>query len=186
MLNKKRSFLIFFFIILSLEVKASFNSDAFTKAKSYLTQNSKNFANQNYLVTIDYSKPSHEKRFHLYDLKNKKHLTYLVAHGKGSDPQHTGKAIHFGDVEASKMTSLGFFKTLDTYIGQHGYSLKLEGLSESNKNAFKRLIVIHGASYVDPSRKILGRSWGCPALENRFTQEIIDKIKGGALIYAFK
>lgn len=153
-------------------------------AKGYLEKNKKDFKNHNYLVIIDYSQPSHEKRFHLVDLKNNKTESYLTAHGKGSDPNHTGKAQHFGDKNGSRMTSLGFFKTAETYIGQHGYSLKLLGLSETNKNALTRLIVIHGANYVDPKRKVLGRSWGCPALEPRYTKDVIDKIKSGALVYS--
>ncbi len=154
------------------------------KAKDYLEKNKNSFTNKNWLVVIDYSQPSNEKRFHLVDLKKNTTESYLTAHGKGSDPSHTGKAQFFGDKEGSRMTSLGFFKTSETYFGQHGYSLKLIGLSDTNKNALSRLIVIHGAAYVDPKRKVLGRSWGCPALEQRYTKDIIDKIKGGALVYS--
>jgi hypothetical protein len=157
---------------------------ALNEAKEYLKKHSKDFPNQNYLAIIDYSKGSHEKRFYLVDLKNNSTQEFLVAHGKGSDPKHTGKAVHFGDSEGSRMTSLGYFKTAETYVGQHGYSLKLLGLSDSNKNALSRLIVIHGANYVDPKRKVLGRSWGCPALEPQFAKEVIDKIKNGALVYS--
>jgi len=155
-----------------------------TKAKEYFEKNKTQFSNKDWLVVIDYSQPSNVKRFHLVDLKKNTSESYLTSHGKGSDPKHTGKAQFFGDKEGSRMTSLGFFKTTETYFGQHGYSLKLKGLSDTNKNALSRLIVIHGAAYVDPKRKVLGRSWGCPALEQRFTKEIIDKIKGGALVYS--
>lgn len=153
-------------------------------AQVYFEKNKQKFQNKDYLVVIDYSQPSNVKRFHLVDTKSKRIESYLTAHGKGSDPLHTGKATLFSDKQGSKMTSLGFFKTDITYVGQHGYSLKLDGLSPSNKNARSRLIVIHGASYVDPKRKVIGRSWGCPALEPLHTKNIIDKIKGGALIYA--
>ncbi|MCA2493235.1 murein L,D-transpeptidase catalytic domain family protein, partial [Vibrio sp. 2175-1] len=30
----------------------------------------------------------------------------------------------------------------------------------------------------------LGRSWGCPALPQKLSREIIDTIKGGSVIYA--
>lgn len=175
------SFLFLFSASLSL---CAIPPPLLVKAKEYFEKNKTQFANKNYLVVIDYSQPSNVKRFHLVDLKKNTTESYLTAHGKGSDPKHTGKAQVFGDKEGSRMTSLGFFKTTDTYFGQHGYSLRLEGLSETNKNALSRLIVIHGAAYVDPKRKVIGRSWGCPALEQRFTKEVIDKIKGGALVYS--
>jgi len=75
------------------------------------------------------------------------------------------------------------FKTAETYVGNNGYSLRLDGLSTSNSNARSRAIVIHGASYVTPGEKI-GRSYGCPALEMNVHQDVIDRIKGGALLFA--
>ena len=158
---------------------------ALTEAKSYLEKNKKDFANQKFLSVIDYSLPSNAKRFFLIDLNSGKVEAFLVAHGKGSDPKFTGIATKFGDKEKSLMTSLGFFKTGDTYRGKHGFSLKLKGLSSSNQNAEKRAIVIHGANYVDNKRKILGRSWGCPALASPDAKHVIDKIKGGSLLYSW-
>jgi hypothetical protein len=81
------------------------------------------------------------------------------------------------------MSSLGFYLTAETYNGEHGYSLRLDGLSSTNSNARERAIVIHAADYVAPGEKI-GRSWGCPAVEPRYHQQIIDELKEGALIYA--
>jgi hypothetical protein len=153
-------------------------------AKEYLKTHTKDFPNQRYLVVIDYSQPSHVKRFHLLEIFSDKMTDYLVAHGKGSDPNFTGVASQFGDDSGSRKTPLGFFKTGKTYFGEHGLSLKLEGLSETNKNALSRKIVIHAAKYVSDSRKVLGRSWGCPALEPKFTKEVISKIKEGALVYS--
>lgn len=80
------------------------------------------------------------------------------------------------------MTSLGFFITAETYYGSNGFSLRMDGKSTTNSNARSRAIVIHGADYVNQSS--VGRSWGCPALEMRFYQEVIEKVKGGALVYA--
>ena len=58
------------------------------------------------------------------------------------------------------------------------------GLSSTNSNVRARAIVIHGASYVQESSVIQGRSWGCPAvaMENRDT--VVKALKGGSLIYA--
>ena len=76
-----------------------------------------------------------------------------------------------------------------TYYGSNGYSLRLDGLSSGlNDKARERYIVVHGAKYANPSfiekNGYLGRSWGCPALPESLTRDIIDTIKGGSVIYA--
>jgi hypothetical protein len=139
------------------------------------------------LTIIDYQKPSTEKRFFVIDLDRYKLMynTY-VSHGVNSGLE---TATQFSNVVSSKQTSLGTFLTDDTYHGSNGYSLRLDGLSEGkNDRARERYIVVHGADYVSESfieqNGYLGRSWGCPALAPELTQEIIDLIKGGSVIYA--
>ena len=73
-------------------------------------------------------------------------------------------------------------------MGKHGYSLKLKGLDQGvNHNAEERAIVIHGAWYVSEAfaQKYgrLGRSWGCPALDQRVARQVIDTIKDGSLLF---
>ncbi|MEL6664646.1 MAG: murein L,D-transpeptidase catalytic domain family protein [Pseudomonadota bacterium] len=140
--------------------------------------------NDRYFSVIDYRAPSNVPRYFLIDTKDMSAEALLVAHGKGSDLDHDGMADQFSNIEGSKMTSLGAFVTGKTYYGQHGLSLKLKGLSPQNDLAEKRLIVIHGADYVSPNRSILGRSWGCPALERADAERIIPLIKGGSFLYA--
>lgn len=88
-----------------------------------------------------------------------------------------------------RQSSLGVYRTAETYQGKHGYSLRLDGLSPGkNSNARKRAIVVHGADYASPRHlqkfDKLGRSWGCPALPREQSRAIIDTIKGGSVIYA--
>ncbi|EGQ9815157.1 murein L,D-transpeptidase catalytic domain family protein [Vibrio parahaemolyticus] len=139
------------------------------------------------LTIIDYSKPSTEKRFYVVDV-NKKKLIYntYVAHGVNSGKK---TATQFSNVVNSRKTSLGTFLTDTTYYGSNGYSLRLDGLSSGlNDKARERYIVVHGANYANPSfikkNGYLGRSWGCPALPQKLSREIIDTIKGGSVIYA--
>ncbi len=139
--------------------------------------------NQDYLVVIDYKAHNSKERFFLIDLNTGDVESYLTAHGKNSDPDFDGYATKFSNTIDSKQTSLGLFLTAETYFGENGYSLRLDGLSKTNSNARARAIVIHGADYVKPGNKI-GRSYGCPALEMRLHKQIIDQIKEGALIYA--
>ena len=139
--------------------------------------------NDRYISVIDYRAPSNVPRYFLIDTSDMSAERFLVAHGRGSDPDYDGMADQFSNIEGSKMTSLGAFVTGKTYYGAHGLSLKLKGLSPQNDLAEKRLIVIHGADYVHAKRKVLGRSWGCPALERDVAERIIPLIKGGSFLY---
>lgn len=160
-------------------VPANLLQDALT----YFDGHRSSITNQRYMVVIDYKQHNSKERFYLIDMQSGQVETYLSAHGKKSDPDFTGFATKFSNKVDSHKTSLGFFLTAETYMGENGYSLRLDGLSSSNSNARKRAIVIHGANYVTPGTKI-GRSYGCPALEMRYHQDVIDRLKGGALLYA--
>lgn len=140
------------------------------------------------ITIIDFSKPSTENRFHVIDLNQKKLLysTY-TSHGVNTGENY---AVDFSNVPGSRKSSSGFFKTAETYTGKHGYSLKLDGLEEGvNDNARKRYIVIHPADYVSEEfikeHGRLGRSWGCPALPEEISEDIIDVIKEGSCLYAY-
>jgi L,D-transpeptidase catalytic domain len=144
--------------------------------------------NDRILSIVDFSKPSSQKRLFIIDVKNYKILfnTY-VAHGMKSGKEF---ARAFSNAPESNKSSLGFYKTADTYIGKHGYSMRLVGLEKGfNDNAYKRDIVIHSADYVNErmirSKGWIGRSWGCPALPEGLNKPIIDKIKNGTCLFIF-
>jgi len=137
---------------------------------------------------IDYSQPSTEKRFYLIDLVNNKLLyNTFIAHGVNSGEN---MATVFSNVPESRISSIGFFITAETYMGDNGYSLRIDGIEKGiNHNARKRDIVIHKADYVSDifieQEGRLGRSWGCPALPNDMSHEIIDIIKEGTCIFVY-
>ena len=167
---------------LHLQNKISYN--VFNKAyNDFLAKKSR----KSFFTVIDYSRPSTSKRFAIIDVKNEKLLynTY-VSHGTRSGGLYARK---FSNVVDSRQTSLGVYKTAETYYGKHGYSLKLDGLSRTNNKARKRYIVVHGAKYVSNSvikvQGSLGRSWGCPALPKHLSRKIINLIKNGSYIYAY-
>jgi hypothetical protein len=145
-------------------------------------------AKEQLLTVIDYSKPSTERRLWVLDLGSGRVLfEELVAHGRGSGDNY---ATRFSNLEGSHQTSLGLFRTADTYVGTNGYSLRLEGLELGfNDRALERAIVMHGAPYVSDatSRLIgrLGRSHGCPALRPSVARTVIDTIKQGSLVFAY-
>lgn len=143
--------------------------------------------NASRIAIIDYTIPSKQKRLWVVDLKARKLLfEEFVAHGQGSGDD-IPKA--FSDRDGSHQTSLGLFLTDATYQGGNGYSLKLQGLSKGfNESAMRRLIVMHGARYVNPLAALsmgrLGRSWGCPAVRTEVAKPMIDTLKQGQFIYA--
>jgi hypothetical protein len=159
--------------------------EPFKKALAFYSMNRHKTSNTRYLGVIDFQKNSSQKRFCLIDMRSGDVDCMKTSHGIGSDGGR-GRAVRFSNRDKSHMSSLGFYKTLGEYYGKHGLALNLDGLSETNKNAFSRRIVIHAADYVSDSHNgISGRSHGCPALDPRKTQSVIQKIKGGALIYAW-
>lgn len=140
------------------------------------------------LTVIDYSLPSTAKRLWVFDLGRRELLFHeLVAHGKNTGENH---ARRFSNVEGSLQTSLGLFRTADTYVGRNGYSLRLHGLEPGvNHLALPRTIVIHGAWYVSGEfarqHGRIGRSWGCPAVSEAVARPLIDTIKGGSLVFSY-
>ena len=138
------------------------------------------------LSVIDYSLPSTKPRLWVFDLARRQ-LLYreIVAHGVGSGDNY---ARTFSNTPESRQSSLGLFRTADTYYGKNGYSLRLEGLEPGiNDLAYERTIVIHGADYVSTEFAArhgrLGRSWGCPALRREVARSVIDTVKEGTLLF---
>jgi hypothetical protein len=144
--------------------------------------------NKKVITIIDFSKPSTRERLFVIDLENKKVLyKSLVAHGKNSG---ANMASSFSNSPRSLKSSLGFYRTAETYSGKWGYSLKLDGLEPGfNDNARRRSIVIHGADFVSyqvaKDCGLLGRSYGCPALPIEKTKPIIDKISKGTCLFIY-
>ncbi len=161
-------------------------SKALADTVVYFEQNKSSLDNKNYIAVINFAQNSKEKRFYIVDMKTGAVQAIHVAHGKGSDSNHDGYAKKFSNAAGSNASSLGFYMTAETYYGDHGLSLRLDGKSSTNSNARSRAIVIHGASYVAEADLIQGRSWGCPAVTLNLRDKIVDMLKGGALINAVK
>ena len=156
--------------------------------KAYNKAHAQGLDKQQVLTVVDYSLPSTKKRFWVIDLKNNKVLySELVAHGKNSGVKN---ATHFSNKHGSDESSLGLFKTDNSYYGHDGYALRLTGLTPGyNTNALTRDVVVHGAWYVSPqfakTHGYIGRSWGCFALEKSQIKPVVNTIKNGSLIFAY-
>ncbi|GAA3975180.1 murein L,D-transpeptidase catalytic domain family protein [Hymenobacter antarcticus] len=137
------------------------------------------------LAVADMDLPNTTERLWVLDLANARVLhRSLVAHGEGSG--HL-RARRFSNIEASACTSLGFYRTADTYDGIHGYSRRIEGLDKGqNANAYDRYVVLHAADYASPEyirrHGHLGYSRGCPALPPAQFKAIIASVRVGSML----
>jgi hypothetical protein len=142
------------------------------------------------IAIADFSLPSRTPRFHLVDIVRERVSSHLVAHGRGSDPAHTGWLQRFSNEARSHATSAGAYRTDGIYSGAHGRSIRLTGLDATNDNALSRAIVVHAAWYVSPAMArthgALGRSEGCFALANSSLPEVLEQLGSGRMIYADK
>src|SRR5579862_4264412 len=143
---------------------------------------------RDFIGVADFSLHSRTPRFHLVNLTDGSVRSHLVAHGRGSDPAHTGWLERFSNEPRSNATSAGAYRTGDSYVGAHGHSLRLDGLDPTNSNAASRAIVVHGAWYVGADiidrYGMLGRSEGCFAVADSSLGEITATLGSGRLIYA--
>ena len=147
--------------------------------KAIAIQKQYKVTNDKYVVMVDYSKSINEERLFVVNTKTSKiEMSSIVSHGVYSGKEY---ATDFSNVKDSYKSSLGAYLTENTYYGHFGYSLVLKGLDKTNSNAKKRKIIFH-------STKIMKTkwSWGCFSLPEKNTRKIIDMIKGGCLVYAYK
>jgi len=160
------------------------------RALGALEQHRDSIGYRDFIGVADFSLPSRAPRFHLISLADGSVRSHLVAHGRGSDPAHTGWLERFSNEPHSNATSAGAYRTGSLYLGAHGRSMRLEGLDPTNSNALTRAIVVHGAWYVNEAMighsGMLGRSQGCFAVADSSLPEIMARLGPGRLIYADK
>jgi hypothetical protein len=140
------------------------------------------------LTVIDFSVPSTERRMFVYDLGSRELLfEEHVSHGRNSG--HNVPTLFSNEPESFR-SSIGLYRAAESYVGKHGYSLRLDGLEKGfNDRARERAIVIHGADYVNAAtaraQGRLGRSLGCPAVRPEISRPLIDAVKDGGLVFAY-
>ena len=136
----------------------------------------------------DFARPSSLPRLHFADLEAGTLRSHLVAHGRGSDPEHDGWLKLFSNGVGSEATSRGAYLTGSWYNGKYGTSIRLTGLDVDNSHAYERAIVMHPAWYAAPDMVPkygkLGRSEGCFAMAPEDFDDALLRMAGGRLLYA--
>src|SRR5690348_6966082 len=102
---------------------AGIDPQLFARAKAALDQH--RLWIRDSIGIVDFSKPSSEPRFHVVDLRNGTVESHLVAHGRGSDPAHSGYLERFSNDFGSYASSNGTYTTGDYYDGKYGLSMKV-------------------------------------------------------------
>lgn len=160
------------------------------RAKAALDRHAAAFELRDRLAIVDFDAPSKDMRMHIVDLIGGQTSSYLVAHGRGSDPAHSGWLHSFSNQPDSLASSSGAFKTGEMYFGQHGRSMRLLGLDPQNNNAESRAIVVHGADYVSEDHVAAwgkcGRSEGCFAVAPHIVPQVLGLLGPGRMLYADK
>ena len=136
----------------------------------------------------DFARPSTLPRLHFANLENGTVRSFLVAHGRGSDPEHSGFLQSFSNQYGSEATSRGSYLTAEWYSGKYGTSIRLVGMDGDNSAALDRAIVMHPAAYATEEHIVkfgkLGRSEGCFAMSPDQFNEALWHLSGGRLLYA--
>jgi len=170
--------------------QSSLDPQLLRRALAALDRHGKAIGQRDRIAIADFSESSSKPRFHFVDVASGETSRLLVAHGQGSDPQHTGFLHRFSNAFGSNASSEGAFVTGDYYVGKHGRSQRLVGLDSTNNNALDRAIVIHGAWYANADMLYthgkLGRSQGCFAVGESDLDKVFSHLGKGRLLYADK
>ena len=136
----------------------------------------------------DFGRMSALPRLHFVNMESGVVRSFLVAHGRGSDPEHSGYLQNFSNTPGSEASSRGSYLTCEWYPGKYGTSIRLQGLDGDNSNALDRAIVMHPAQYVGQDMIArwgkIGRSEGCFAMAPTDFSEALWHMSGGRLLYA--
>lgn len=168
-------------------MKAELAEDALTGfTTAWQSSETKRFE---YTIT-DFSLHSSQKRQWIVQLATGELLYHLhVGHGEGSIVgADLGFASVFSNVPASHQSSLGMIRTAETYFGDFGYSLRIDGLEPGfNDKVRDRFIVVHPwdgnrQSIIDAQGWVTP-SWGCATLAPEVSAGVIDTISDGSLMF---
>ena len=138
----------------------------------------------------DFGAHSSQPRLHFANLEAGTVMSFLVAHGSGSDPGRDGWLHWFSNEPGSNATSRGAYISYEWYKGKYGTSIRLGGLEAENSNVLDRAIVMHSAPYATSSfvaeHGMLGRSNGCFAMAPEDFPYALTQLSGGRLLFADK
>jgi hypothetical protein len=149
----------------------------------YFDANKDGFPNQTVISIVDFGLRSDKGRLYLIDMASGAVKIYHTTHGVNSDKNKNGYPESYSNVINSGKSSLGFARTTDEYVGHYGTSVRLDGLSTTNSNMRARAVVYHPWEKTKEEDIIQAMSHGCITVDPKFAPEVIERVKGGSLLY---
>lgn len=159
------------------------------QALAALDRHSDYIEHRDRIYVVDFSRHSADARLVELDIVTGEARAFRTAHGVGSDPEHTGFAQGFSNIQDSLASSVGAYRTGGASWGmRHGANVLLDGMEVTNSAARDRAIIVHGADYCEPEwlarEGKLGRSFGCFAVSFADLGQVRDRMGEGRLLYA--
>ena len=154
------------------------------------------------IAVVALSRHSDEPRFYVLNLRDGSVRNLITTHGKGSDPDQTGRAVRVSNVAGSLASSTGAYVTGEPYDSTAHLSraVRLDGLDPTNSAVRCRCIVIHQANRADGQNYAsaawiaahvgadghgqAGRSDGCFAFSGEDYPYVLGRMVPGTFIYA--
>lgn len=158
-------------------------------ALAALKEHGDRIRHQDRIYVVDFDRHSSKPRLFRLDLATGEVTAFHTAHGRGSDPAHTGFAQRFSNTPDSHASSLGAYVTGGMSSGaKHGPNVILDGLEQSNNEARERAIIVHAADYCEPAYLAangkLGRSYGCFSVSQADLRTLRPEMDAGRLLFA--
>ena len=153
------------------------------EAKEFCKENQ---YNEDYYFLVDLSIHSGKNRFFIYDFETKKIADKnLATHGSCDQFEENPdkwKKVKFDNRVDSHCSMKGKYKIGNRDYSSWGINVKywLHGLEASNKNAEKRVVVLHSWSAVKNKEvypKYSPLSWGCPAVSDAFMEKLDERLQ---------
>ena len=98
------------------------------RARAAMARHAGRVANTSQIALVDFAKASRDARMTILHLGSGQGVELLVAHGRGSDPDHLGWLSHFSNDHGSLASSQGAYLSAARYVGIHGDAQRLIGL----------------------------------------------------------
>ncbi len=159
-------------------------------------------ANHRRIAIVDLGRRSDQPRFYVLNLRDGSVRLTITTHGKGSDPDQTGRAQRVSNTIGSLASSTGAYVTGEAYDSPAHLSraVRLDGLDATDSNVRCRCIVIHQANRADGQNYAsqawisahvgtgghgqAGRSDGCFAFSGEDYPYVLGRMVPGTFIYA--